>query len=83
MFFFVFFLIDGVIEDPNTTINGPPLARQRNAIKMAFRWRADAGLVACDFSRDSDQYCKEILQFCDFSGWEEWGGGRNCVFFPS
>ena len=32
---------------------------------MAFRWRADngrtlnAGLVACDFSGDLDQYCVE------------------------
>ena len=39
------------IEDPNTAINGPSSARQRNAILMAFRWRADvdqtlnAGLV--------------------------------------
>ena len=28
----VFFLVDEGIEDPNTTINGPSLARQRNAI---------------------------------------------------
>ena len=40
--FFVF-LIDGGIEDPNTTINGPSSARQQNAIYMAFRWRADGG----------------------------------------
>ena len=39
-------------EDPNTTISGPSSARQRSAIYMAFRWRADdgptlkAGLVA-------------------------------------
>ena len=39
-------------EDPNTTKSGPSSARQRNAIEMAFRWRADngqtlnAGLVA-------------------------------------
>ena len=38
---FLFFLVDGVIEDPNTAINGPPSASQRNA--MAFRWRADGG----------------------------------------
>ena len=31
-FLFYFFLIDDGIEDPNTTINGPPSARQRNAI---------------------------------------------------
>ena len=51
-FLFYFFLIDDGIEDPNTTINGPPSARQRNAIKMAFHRRANdgptltAGLVA-------------------------------------
>ena len=39
-------------EDPNTTISGSLSARQRSAIYMAFRWRADdgpklkAGLVA-------------------------------------
>ena len=38
--------------DPNTTISGPSMAHQRNAIKVAFRWWADngptlnAGLVA-------------------------------------
>ena len=31
--------------DPNTTISGPSSARQRNAILMAFRWRADDGLT--------------------------------------
>ena len=46
------FLVDEGREDPNTTISGPSSAHQRNAIKMAFRWRADdgptlnAGLVA-------------------------------------
>ena len=50
------------------------MARQRNAIGMAFRMRADddltlnAGLPLCDFSGDLDQYCKETLYFCDFSG---------------
>ena len=28
------------VDDLNTTISGPSLARQQNAIKMAFRWRA-------------------------------------------
>ena len=42
-FFFFFFLVDEGIEDPNTIINGPSSARQRNAIYMAFRWRADGG----------------------------------------
>ena len=41
---------------------------------MAFRWRADgdptlnAGMVALSFLGDPDQYCKETLYFCDFSG---------------
>ena len=30
-------------EDPNTTISGPLSAHQQNAIKIAFRWRADNG----------------------------------------
>ena len=44
--------VDERIEDQNTAINGPSSARQRNAIEMAFPWRADdgptlnAGLVA-------------------------------------
>ena len=38
-----FSLVDEVIEDPNITINGTSSTRQRNAIVMAFRWRADAG----------------------------------------
>ena len=32
-----FFLVDEGIEDPNTAINGPSSARQRNAIYMAGR----------------------------------------------
>ena len=45
--------------DPNITINGTSSACQRNAISMAFRWRADggptlnAGLVALWFYRGS------------------------------
>ena len=56
-FFFFFFFgggggLMGWREDLNATENGPSSARQRNAIEMAFRWRADkgpplnAGLVA-------------------------------------
>ena len=30
-------------EDQNVTISGPSSARQRNAIEMAVRWRADIG----------------------------------------
>ena len=39
-------------EDQNATTSGPASARQRNAIEIAVRWRADigpplnAGLVA-------------------------------------
>ena len=62
---FLFFLhvIDEGREDPITTISGLSSARQRNAIKMAFHWRADdgptlnAGLVALYFLGDPDQYC--------------------------
>ena len=48
-FFFLFFLVDEGREDPNATISEPSYARQRNAIEMAFRWRANdgpTGLVA-------------------------------------
>ena len=38
-FFYIFF--DEGRKDPNKTISGPSLALQRNAILMAFRWRAD------------------------------------------
>ena len=61
-------------------------ARQRNAIEMAFRWRADdgptlnAGLVACDFSGDPDQYCKETLYF--FLFFQVGGGGPNPLSPP-
>ena len=54
---FDFFLVDEGREDQNTTIGGP----------SSFRWRADngptlnAGLVACDFSGDLDQYCLETI----------------------
>ena len=41
--FFVFweFLVDAGIYDPNTTIRGASSTRQRNAIEIAFRRRAD------------------------------------------
>ena len=35
-------------EDPNTTKSGLSSARQQNAIKMAFRWRADDGSILND-----------------------------------
>ena len=50
--FFSFFLVNQGRAGLNTTISVPASARQRNAIRMAFRWRADdvpslnAGLVA-------------------------------------
>ena len=37
------FKVDEGCEDPNTTISGPSSSRQRNAIKMTFRWCADDG----------------------------------------
>ena len=40
-----FFSVEGVRDDSNTTISGPSSAHQRNAIEMAFRWRADDGLT--------------------------------------
>ena len=58
-----FFLVDEGREDQNTTKGGPSSARQRNT----FHWRADngptlnAGLEACDFLGDLDQYCLETL----------------------
>ena len=41
----VFFKLYEGRKDPNTTISGPSLVRQRNAIEMAFRWRADDGPI--------------------------------------
>ena len=53
-----------------TNIIGPSSARQRNAIEMAFCWRADdAG--------DPDQDCEETLHFYAFSG-----GGGSCTPVP-
>ena len=39
----VVFLVDKGRKNPDTTISRPSTARQRNAIEMAFRWRADDG----------------------------------------
>ena len=39
----MFLLVDEWWEDPITTLSEPSSAHQRNAIKMAFRWRADDG----------------------------------------
>ena len=55
------FLVDEGRKDPNTTISGSSSARQRNANKMAFHWRANAcptlnaGLVAFLFFMGSGQ----------------------------
>ena len=71
------FLVDERREDPNTTKSGPSSARQRNAIYMVFRWRADggptvnAGLVALWFYRASGPVLLRNPIFCNFSG----GGG--------
>ena len=52
-----FFFVDEGRDHPNTTISGSSSTRKRNAIYMAFRWRADggpklnAGLVALWFYR--------------------------------
>ena len=74
LFFILFFiLVNEGIEDPYTAKSGPSSAHRRNAIYMAFRWRADdcptlnAGLIALWFSGDLDRYCYETLCFCDFS----------------
>ena len=72
-----FFLVDVGIKDSNTAINGLSSARQRNAIKMAFRWRADdgptlnAGLVALWFFRGSGP----VLQGNPIFLWFFMGGG--------
>ena len=42
-FFFVGGGVDDVRKDPNSTKIGPSSARQRNAILMAFHWRAVDG----------------------------------------
>ena len=42
-FSFFSFLVDEGREDSKTTKSGPSSARQRNAIEMAFHWRADDG----------------------------------------
>ena len=79
MITFVFvFLVDKGIEEPFPAINGPPSARQRNAIKMAFRSRAadgpalNADLVALSFFRGSGpRIAKKPYIFVIFQG----GGG--------
>ena len=43
IFVCLFVLVDDGREDQNTTKSGPSLARQQNAISMAFCWRADDG----------------------------------------
>ena len=69
-FFFVFYLVDEGRDGPNTTKSGPSSARQRNAIQMTFRWRADdgqtlnAGFAAFCYSRGSGP----VLLFSGGSG---------------
>ena len=43
VFFLSFFIFDEGRKDPSNTISGPSLARQRNAILMVCRWRANYG----------------------------------------
>ena len=69
------FLDDEGRKDPNTTISGPSSTHQRNAISMAFRWRADvgptlsAGLVACvDFQGIRTSIAKKPYIFVIFQG---------------
>ena len=70
-------------EDPNNTISGPSSARQRNAISMAFRWRADddptfnAGLVALSFLGFRTSIAKKPFIFVIFQG-----GGRDPLSSP-
>ena len=44
--FFFSFLVDEGRKDPNTTISGPPSARQRNAMRADVGPTLNAGLVA-------------------------------------
>ena len=68
LFYFLCLVNEGR-EGPHTDISGPSLARRRNAVYMAFRWRADdgptldAGLVALWFSGGLDRCCFEALCF--------------------
>ena len=39
------YLVDEGKEAQNTTLSGSSSAGQRNAIQMAFRWRADHGPI--------------------------------------
>ena len=41
---------------------GPPSARQRNAIRMAFRWRADGGPLLVIYWALTKYDCLHILQ---------------------
>ena len=58
--------------DRNATYRGPTSARQRNAIEMVLRWRADNGpplnasLVALCFFRGSGSTLLGNRIFCDF-----------------
>ena len=56
----VSFLVVEGREDPNTTISGPSSVRQRNAIQMAFHWRADDGptLSVCWTASFAGSFCQ-------------------------
>ena len=66
------FLVDEGREDQNTTIGGPSSADNGPTL--------NAGLVACDFSGDLDQYCLETIFFVMFKGG---GGGVRTPCPPS
>ena len=79
--FSFFFLVDERGDNQNTTKSGPSSARQRNAIQMVFRWRADdgptlnSGMVALWILRGSGQVLlKKTLIFVIFFFL---GGGRG------
>ena len=61
-FVFVFLVDEGRTEDPYNTKGESSSAHQRDAIKMAFRWRADDSMtmnlawLLCYFPGDPDQY---------------------------
>ena len=70
------FLVDEMKEDQNTTNSGQPLARQRNAIEMAFRWARDDGPTlnaGLGFQRIRTSLARKPYIFMNFQG----GGGPD------
>ena len=79
--FLKFFLVDKGREDPNITIGEPSSPRQRNAISMAFRWRADGGLTVIFVVLQGirTNIAKEPYIFVIFQGG---GGGPDLLSHP-